>query len=109
MRLQFKHQKFQADAAKAVVDVFSGQPYRTSTYRVDRGDEDQQTLLDDFTGWRNEPIVPELNDGIILEHLQKVREHIGQGKDRDGLEDIAACEVVFHGRGFLAGFVLLPV
>lgn len=73
MKLQFKHQKFQADAAKAVVDVFSGQPYRTSTYRVDRGDDDQQTLLDDFTGWRNEPIVPELNDGIILEHLQKVQ------------------------------------
>lgn len=73
MKLQFKHQKFQADAAKAVVDVFSGQPYRTSTYRMDRGDDDQQTLLDDFTGWRNEPIVPELNDGIILEHLQKVQ------------------------------------
>ena len=29
MRLQFKHQKFQADAAKAVVDVFAGQPYLT--------------------------------------------------------------------------------
>ena len=43
--------------------------------------------------------------GHAVEHLQKVREHIGQGKDRDGLEDIAACEVVFHGRGFLAGFV----
>ena len=27
MKLQFKHQKFQADAAKAVVDVFAGQPY----------------------------------------------------------------------------------
>ena len=26
MKLQFKHQKFQADAAKAVVDVFAGQP-----------------------------------------------------------------------------------
>lgn len=37
--------------------------------------------------------------GHTVEHLQKVREHIGQGKDRDGLEDIAACEVVFHGRG----------
>ena len=47
--------------------------------------------------------------GHVVEHLQKVREHIGQGKDRDGLEDIAACEVVFHGRGFLAGFVYVPV
>ena len=37
--------------------------------------------------------------GHAVEHLQKVREHIGQGKDRDGLEDIAVCEVVFHGRG----------
>ena len=37
--------------------------------------------------------------GHAVEHLQKVREHIGQGKDRDGLEDVAACEVVFHGRG----------
>ena len=39
MKLQFKHQKFQADAAKAVVDVFAGQPYLTSTYRIDRGAE----------------------------------------------------------------------
>ena len=37
--------------------------------------------------------------GHTVEHLQKVREHIRQGKDRDGLKDIAACEVVFHGRG----------
>ena len=37
--------------------------------------------------------------GHAVEHLQKVREHIGQGKDRDGLKDIAVCEVVFHGRG----------
>ncbi len=27
MKLQFKYQKFQADAAKAVADVFDGQPY----------------------------------------------------------------------------------
>ena len=26
MKLRFKHQKFQADAAKAIVDVFQGQP-----------------------------------------------------------------------------------
>lgn len=37
MKLQFKHQKFQADAAKAVVDVFTGQPYLTPTYMMDRG------------------------------------------------------------------------
>ena len=60
MKLQFKHQKFQADAAKAVVDVFAGQPYLTPTYMMDRG-YGQQTITDDtdFTGWRNERIVPE--------------------------------------------------
>lgn len=76
MKLQFKHQKFQADAAKAVVDVFAGQPYLTSNYRMDRGDGQYQVGLEeesDFTGWRNERIVPELSDAIILEHLQKVQ------------------------------------
>ena len=74
MKLQFKHQKFQADAAKAVVDVFAGQPYLTPTYMMDRG-YGQQTMTDDtdFTGWRNERIVPELSDKMILEHLQKVQ------------------------------------
>ena len=28
MKLQFKHQPFQAEAAAAVCDVFNGQPYR---------------------------------------------------------------------------------
>ena len=37
MKLQFKHQKFQADAAKAVCDVFAGQPYRAPTYLIDPG------------------------------------------------------------------------
>ena len=75
MKLQFKHQKFQADAAKAVVDVFVGQPYLTPTYRVDQGfDTHQLTMKEmDFTGWRNEPIVPELNDQVVLEHLNKIQ------------------------------------
>lgn len=53
MRLQFKHQKFQADAAKAVVDVFAGQPFLTPSYMMDRGNGYiQQSLADDqdFTG-----------------------------------------------------------
>ena len=75
MKLQFKHQKFQADAAKAVVDVFAGQPYLTPTYMMDRGYASQVGLAEDldFTGWRNEPIVPELSDAIILEHLNKIQ------------------------------------
>ena len=37
MKLQFKHQKFQADAAKAVCDVFAGQPYLKPSYMMDKG------------------------------------------------------------------------
>ena len=76
MKIQYKHQKFQADAAKAVVDVFAGQPYLTPSYMMDRGSGYiQQSLTDDvdFTGWSNQRIVPELNDRLILEHLQKIQ------------------------------------
>lgn len=76
MRLQFKHQKFQADAAKAVVDVFAGQPYLTPTYMMDRGSGFyQQTLSEErnFTGWSNQKIVPSLSDALILEHIQKIQ------------------------------------
>lgn len=76
MKLQFRHQKFQADAAKAVVSVFAGQPYRTSSYMMDKGDENYQiSMMDEemFTGWSNHKIVPELSDALILEHLQKIQ------------------------------------
>lgn len=76
MKLQFKHQKFQADAANAVCDVFAGQPYLTPTYMMDKGTGTYQMTISeeqDFTGWGNQRIVPELNDGIILEHLNKIQ------------------------------------
>ena len=76
MRIQYKHQKFQADAAKAVVDVFAGQPYLTPSYMMDRGTGTYQIGLheeEDYTGWSNHRIIPELNDQLILEHLQKIQ------------------------------------
>jgi type III restriction-modification system, restriction endonuclease subunit len=88
MKLQFKHQKFQADAAKAVVDVFVGQPYLTPSYMMDRGEGHYQmsvTDKEDFTGWGNQKIVPELSDGLILENLQKVQRD-NQIKTSDKLE-----------------------
>lgn len=84
MKLRFRHQKFQADAAKAVVDVFAGQPYLTPSYMMDKGYEGKTmegetfsqisaTEEQDFTGWSNHKIVPELSDRLILEHLQKIQ------------------------------------
>lgn len=77
MKLQFKHQKFQAEAAKAVCDVFAGQPYLKPSYRMDQGYvKKEQITMDEaerFTGFGNSPLVPELNDGVILENINKIQ------------------------------------
>ncbi len=75
MKLQFKHQKFQADAARAVCDVFSGQPRLTSSYMMDKGISRDVRLTEekDFTGFGNARIVPQLSDGIILENIQRIQ------------------------------------
>ena len=79
MKLQFKHQPFQADAAAAVCDVFNGQPMRTTTYRLDLGDmTNVQTDLDmTDTGFRNHPLVPELTNARILDNLHAVQRRGG--------------------------------
>lgn len=76
MKLKFKYQKFQADAAKAVCNVFMGQPYLTPSYMMDKGSGYYQTTLteeEDYTGWNNHRIVPALSDGMVLENLNKVQ------------------------------------
>lgn len=76
MKLHFKYQRFQADAAKAVVDVFAGQPYLTTSYMMDSGDGVyQMSFIEEknFTGWGNHPVVPELSDRVILENIQKLQ------------------------------------
>ena len=94
MKLQFKYQKFQADAAKAVVDVFAGQPYLTSSYMMDKGIMGerlgfyQESFFEkmDFTGWSNQKIVPQLTDGRILENIRKIqrRNQIEPSADLEG-------------------------
>ncbi|MBN2135178.1 MAG: DEAD/DEAH box helicase family protein, partial [Acidobacteria bacterium] len=84
MKLQFKHQKFQADAAQAVCDVFSGQPKITPTYRIDKGlseKKDRQIkfgdegLVDeeyfDFTGFKNSRI--RIIDSDLLNNLINIQ------------------------------------
>ncbi len=88
MKIQYRHQKFQADAAKAVVDVFAGQPYLTPTYMMDRGSGHYQIGVNeerDFTGFSNQRIVPELSDQRILEQLNKIQ-RLHQIKPSDKLE-----------------------
>ncbi len=75
MKLQFKHQDFQADAARAVVDVFAGQPFTTPSYSMDRGENYQHTATEeaDYTGWNNHRVVEELSDRVILQHLNQIQ------------------------------------
>lgn len=87
MKIKFKHQAFQAEAAKAVCDVFSGQPKTTPTYLVDRGlieKKDRQikfgdgSLIDedyiDTTGYRNSKI--RIFDSDILKNLQTIQRNL---------------------------------
>ena len=74
MKLQFKHQRFQADAANTVCDVFAGQPFHAPAYRIDQGwDESygQQPALYDFTGFCNAPIV--ISDDKVLEQINVIQ------------------------------------
>ena len=50
MKLRYKKQKFQEDAAKAVVDVFKGQPRQSMSYMMDVGTEDATLFDRDATG-----------------------------------------------------------
>lgn len=59
-----------------MVDVFAGQSYLTPTYMMDRGTGIFQIGMneeDDYTGWRNQPLVPELSNRMILEQIQKIQ------------------------------------
>ncbi len=76
MKLKFKHQKFQEEAAAAVCDVFAGQPNISSTYIVDKGRYAlgaQAALTDnaEITGYNNKKVL--ISDEHILANLQRVQ------------------------------------
>ena len=84
MKLQFRHQLFQSDAAKAVCDVFAGQPFHAPTYMIDPG-LGQMNLNDAtrWTGFNNAPVV--LSDNKILENLRNIQLQ-GNIKPSDALD-----------------------
>ena len=79
MKLQFKYQPFQAQAADAVCDVFAGQPFCTTTYRIDLGDTDNLQQSFDLTevGFRNQPLVPALTRARLLQNVKAVQRRNG--------------------------------
>lgn len=79
MKLQFKYQPFQAQAADAVCDVFAGQPFCTTTYRIDLGDTANLQQSFDLTevGFRNQPLVPALTRTRLLQNVKTVQRRNG--------------------------------
>ena len=68
MKLQFKHQPFQAEAAAAVCDVFRGQSLCAQAHRQGLGAAADRplSLAGTGTGLCNQPLAPELTDARIL-------------------------------------------
>lgn len=84
MRLQFRHQKFQSDAANAICEVFNGQPFHSPTYMIDPGLG--QIGLEDarsFAGFNNAPVV--IGDDKILENIRNIQRS-GQIKPSESLD-----------------------
>lgn len=74
MKLKFKHQSFQRDAARAVTDIFVGQHYSDGfAYRYDRGrtDSRQTSFNQDITAFRNEPIM--LDKDSLVQNIREIQ------------------------------------
>ena len=73
MKLKFKHQGFQRDAAKAVTDVFIGQRKSDGfSYRFDRGcQKNKQQEAFETLGVRNEPIM--LDRESLIQNIREIQ------------------------------------
>lgn len=73
MKLKFKHQQFQIDAAKAVTDVFQGQQNLSMlefTHDIGRAVDGTQEMFD-VVGFRNQPI--NIYSQQLLTNLREVQ------------------------------------
>lgn len=69
MKLQFKHQSFQREAARAVVDAFLGQPLQDAfTYRMGAG---KGVLALETQGFRNQDLL--LSDAQLTENIRTIQ------------------------------------
>ena len=104
MKLQFKHQKFQADAAAAVCDVFAGQPdIKRHSYIHDIGKTVQNDQLEleearianikhvSVTGFGNAPVIKGM-DGQKLRKVEELKIHCA----REHFRRISSNEVKYE-------------
>jgi type III restriction enzyme len=83
MKIKFKHQQFQLDAVKSIVDCFEGQPHELARFTLDKGRRQKpaQMKMDfantdhDNIGFKNSAI--QLLDHEILDNIQTVQRKNG--------------------------------
>lgn len=81
MKIQFKNQKFQEDAAKSVVEVFNGQHYKNGLQflldiNLDKKQVSQEEVaekIDPYKAFRNYELEYYMDDKIILENIKRVQ------------------------------------
>lgn len=92
MLLKFKYQQFQADAARAVCDVFRGQPNVQPSFLMDPDACPTYNLPGTYTGRGNAPLAPELTREVILARLNKIQ-LAGGLKPSQRLEPSPSCDL----------------
>jgi type III restriction enzyme len=84
MKIKFKHQQFQLDAVKSIVDVFQGQPNESSRFTLDKGRRQKSVEMGDLFqttsgesdyGFKNNPI--KLIDQEVLSNIQAIQRQNG--------------------------------
>lgn len=84
MKIKFKHQQFQLDAVKSIVDVFQGQPNESSRFTLDKGRRKKSVEMGDLFqnasgesdyGFKNNPI--KLIDQEVLSNIQTIQRQNG--------------------------------
>ena len=95
MKFKFKIQQYQTDAVEQTVNVFAGQPSKTSAqYRRDIGRTAGRIVYDDeYVGWRNNDI--ELKDGQLLANIRQIQTeaNIPQSKSLVKTDGLGACSL----------------
>ena len=86
MKLKFKQQSFQNEAAKAVCDVFIGQPYSLANYVSDVDSVSQNNAN---IGYGNDLI--KLDDNLILSNIRKVQS-TNQIEQSESVSSSLACK-----------------
>jgi type III restriction enzyme len=85
MKIKFKHQQFQLDAVKSIVDTFHGQPNESSRFTLDKGRRQKTEYAGDLIqstfgkdseyGFKNNPI--KLLDQEVLNNIQAAQRNNG--------------------------------